>query len=196
MIVAGGCFWCMEKPFEKLDGVKKVESGYSGGHVKNPNYKQVSSGKTGHLEVVRITYDSKKISFFQLLKTYWQQVNPTDAGGQFVDRGKHYSTAIYYSDNSEKELAENFKKKLNDLKIYKKDVITPILKIQPFYLAEEYHQDYYKKNPVRYWYYRNGSGRDKYLESVWTEKNKSKYDKAFPDNRTKTEVSDSIPKKS
>ncbi|MEC9282261.1 MAG: peptide-methionine (S)-S-oxide reductase MsrA [Bdellovibrionota bacterium] len=190
VILAGGCFWCMEKPFEQINGVKSVTSGFSGGETINPSYKEVSSGSTKHIEVVKIIYDDQKVSFYELLKVFWQQVNPTDSGGQFVDRGHQYTTAIFYNNEMEKKIAEEFKTNLNNLKIYPKTVITPIRGAMPFYSAEEYHQDYYKKNPVRYWYYRNGSGRDKYLKSVWSKENKEKYENAFNKKRTKIANSD------
>jgi peptide methionine sulfoxide reductase msrA/msrB len=166
---AGGCFWCMEKPFEQLDGVIAVVSGYTGGTTKNPTYEDYSGG--GHLEVVEITYDPRKISYQQLLEVYWHQVDPTDGGGQFVDRGHAYSTAIFYNTDQERRQAEAAKAELDAKGIFKGSIVTPILPYTPFYRAEEYHQDYYKKNPLRYGFYRGGSGRDKFLESVDWSKN-------------------------
>ncbi len=166
---AGGCFWCMEKPFEDLDGVVSVVSGYAGGTAKNPTYENYGAG--GHIEVVEITYDPKKIGYRQLLEVYWHQVDPTDAGGQFVDRGYAYSTAIFYNTDEERRLAEASKAELATSGIFKTPLATPILPYSTFYPAEEYHQDYYKKNPIRYSYYRSRSGRDTFLESVNWSKN-------------------------
>ncbi len=162
---AGGCFWCMEKPFEKLNGVQAVISGYAGGNTENPTYKNYMQG--GHIEVVQIIFDPVKVSFDQLLDIYWKQVDPTDPNGQFVDRGHAYSTAIFYYDDEQRNLAEISKKSLDNKNIYVKDVVTPIIPAVIFYPAEDYHQDYYKKNPVRYRFYRMGSGRDVFLEKIW-----------------------------
>lgn len=164
---AGGCFWCMEPPFEKLDGVKEVISGYTGGHKKNPTYKEVSADTTGHVEAVEVIFDPAKVSYEKLLEVFWKQVDPTDPGGQFVDRGSSYVTGIFYHTQEQKRLAEASKKRLEQSKRYDKAIVTPIRPAGPFYRAEEYHQDYYKKNPIRYKYYRYNSGRDKYLERVW-----------------------------
>jgi peptide methionine sulfoxide reductase msrA/msrB len=164
---AGGCFWCTESDFEKLDGVVEVISGYAGGKKKNPTYQQVSSGSTKHLESVEVHYDPHKISYEKLLDAFWKMVNPTDSGGQFVDRGYQYSTAIFYHTEEQKRLAEASKSSLSKSGRYDKEVITPIRKASPFYAAEEYHQDYYKHNPVRYKFYRWNSGRDQYLAKVW-----------------------------
>ena len=166
-VFAGGCFWCMEPPFEKLDGVLSAVSGYAGGHKESPTYQDVTAGGTGHLEVVEITYDPKKITFEKLLEVYWKQIDPTDAGGAFCDRGESYTTAIFYSDEQEKTSADNSKAKLNADSRFKNKVATKILKLNKFYEAEDYHQDYYKKNPLRYKLYRNGCGRDKRLKEVW-----------------------------
>jgi peptide methionine sulfoxide reductase msrA/msrB len=168
-IFAGGCFWCMEPPFEKEEGVLKVESGYCGGEEKNPTYEQVSSGSTGHLESIRVTYDPQKITYQRLLKIFWRQVDPTDGGGQFVDRGSQYGTAIFFNSQEQKELAEKSKNALARDPRFKKTVVTPILPAKQFYLAEGYHQDYYKKNPLRYKFYRYNSGRDQYLDNKWGE---------------------------
>lgn len=161
---AGGCFWCMEKPFEKLDGVLSVTSGYAGGSTKNPTYNNYDKG--GHIEVVEIVFDPAKIDFEKLLDVYWRQVNPTDAGGQFVDRGYAYTTAIFFYTEEQRMLAEQSKKRLVDSMIFDKPVVTPIHPAPTFYPAEEYHQDYYKKNPIRYTFYRSRSGRDDFLRSV------------------------------
>ena len=164
---AGGCFWCMEKPFEKLDGVKSVVSGYTGGDLANPTYGQVSSGATGHIESIRITFDPDVVSYATLLDVFWRQINPTDAGGQFVDRGHQYSSAIFYHDDSQRELAEASKTRLMDSGVFKDPIVTRILPVKPFYNAEDYHQDYYKKNPIRYRFYRANSGRDRFLDKAW-----------------------------
>jgi peptide methionine sulfoxide reductase msrA/msrB len=166
-VLAGGCFWCMEPPFEKLDGVADVVSGYTGGHVKSPTYKEVSSGKTGHLEAVEVYYDPSKVSYEKLLDVFWRQVNPTDPGGQFVDRGDSYRTAIFYTSETQKALAEESKRRLDASGKYDKPLVTPIIPASKFYRAEEYHQDYYKKNPLRYKFYRFNSGRDQFLKRVW-----------------------------
>lgn len=166
-VVAGGCFWCMEKPFEKLDGVSSVVSGYAGGTTENPNYNNYMSG--GHIEVVEITYDPGIVSFKELLEVYWKQVDPTDAGGQFVDRGHGYTTAIFVSSEQERTIAEMSKKELEKRGVFAEPIVTPIRDQATFYPAEEYHQDYYKKNPIRYKYYRSRSGRDQFLTKVWGE---------------------------
>lgn len=162
---AGGCFWCMEKPFEDLDGVYSVISGYSGGSTKNPTYENYAQG--GHIEVVQITYDPARIDYDELLDVYWHQVDPTDPGGQFVDRGHAYTTAIFYYNDEQKRLAEASKKELDGKGIFDKPIVTPILPATPFYPAEEYHQDYYKKSTLKYKFYRSRSGRDQFLEKVW-----------------------------
>lgn len=166
-IFAGGCFWCMEAPFEKINGVVSVESGYTGGEKNNPTYKEVSSGQTGHLESVQIKYNPKKVSYEDLLQVFWRQVDPTDNKGQFVDRGQQYTTGIFYLDNEQKKLAEESKTRLELTKRFKKPIVTPIQKASVFYKAEDYHQDYYKKNPLRYKYYRFRSGRDEFLDKIW-----------------------------
>jgi peptide methionine sulfoxide reductase msrA/msrB len=164
---AGGCFWCMTPPFEKLDGVKEVISGYTGGHTVNPTYEDVTSETTGHLESVEVIYDPSKISYEKLLDVFWHQINPTDAGGQFVDRGPSYESAIFYHNEEQKRLAEESKQKLAQSGKFDKPIATEIRPAGPFYPAEGYHQDYWKKNPVRYKFYRYNSGRDQYLEKVW-----------------------------
>lgn len=172
---AGGCFWCMEAPFESLDGVIDVISGYSGGDEDNPSYKDVSSGETGHLEAVQVIYNPEIISYAELLDIYWKQFDPTDAGGSFYDRGPQYESAIFYHDNLQKQLAEQSRDLLNKSGIFKKPIVTRILKYKNFFAAEQYHQDYYKKNPVHYKNYRKGSGRDAFIMGVWGDKNISKY---------------------
>ena len=164
---AGGCFWCMEPPFEKLEGVKEVVSGYTGGHTINPTYEQVSAGGTGHLEAIEVVYDPSKVTYEKLLDVFWKQVDPTDQGGQFVDRGASYKSAIFYHNEEQKRLAEESKMKLAQSRRFDKPLVTDILPAEPFYRAEDYHQDYWKKNRVRYKFYRFNSGRDQFLEQVW-----------------------------
>jgi methionine-S-sulfoxide reductase len=164
---AGGCFWCMEHPFEKLDGVIEVISGYTGGEEASPTYEQVSRGSTGHLEAVQITYDPERITYQALLDVYWRQIDPTDAGGSFVDRGAQYKSAIFYHDDKQKELAELSKEELDKSGRYEKPIVTEIRPFSKFYEAEEYHQDYYKKSSLKYQYYRYRSGRDQYLKKIW-----------------------------
>lgn len=166
-VFAGGCFWCTESDFEKVPGVIEVLSGYTGGHVVNPTYKQVSSGDTGHVEAVRVVYDPDRTDYAKLLEYFWRHVDPTDPGGQFVDRGAQYRSVIFYADEEEHRLAEASKQTLAASGRFKKPLVTDILPLGPFYAAEEYHQDYYKKNPLRYRYYRSGSGRDQFLEKTW-----------------------------
>jgi len=166
-IFAGGCFWCMVPPFEKLAGVEQVVSGYTGGHVANPTYEEVSSGTTGHLEAVEVTYDPAKISYGQLLEVFWMQIDPTDSLGQFADRGSQYHTAIFCLNDEQKALAEKSKQELQAAGRFPKPMATAILPAGPFYPAEDYHQDFYKKNPGRYYSYRAGSGRDQYLKKQW-----------------------------
>jgi len=164
---AGGCFWCMEAPFEKVDGVVEVLSGYTGGHKEDPTYEQVSSGTTGHVEAVQMTYDPARVSYSTLLEVFWRQIDPTDAGGQFGDRGAQYATAIFYHNEEQRRPAEESKRKLEGSGRFEKPIVTRIVEASPFYPAEEYHQDYYRKNALRYKFYRFLSGRDKFLERVW-----------------------------
>jgi peptide methionine sulfoxide reductase msrA/msrB len=168
-VFAGGCFWCIESDFEKIDGVIEVISGYTGGDVANPTYEQVSAGGTGHVEAVKVVYNPAKISYKDLLTVFWRHVDPTDADGQFADRGGQYRSVIFYADDQELRLAEASKKDLADTGPFGKPIATEILPQEPFYPAESYHQDYYKKNPIRYRWYRHGSGRDRFLEKVWGE---------------------------
>jgi peptide methionine sulfoxide reductase msrA/msrB len=170
---AGGCFWCMEPPFEKLEGVIEVIPGYTGGHKVTPTYKEVSSGKTGHTEAVEIIYDSSKISYAELLDVFWRQIDPTDAEGQFADRGSQYRTAIFYHAEEQKKLAEESKGNLMKSGKFQAPIVTEILPAMQFYRAEDYHQDYYRKNPIRYKLYRFGSGRDRYLEKKWSNESKA-----------------------
>lgn len=164
---AGGCFWCMEPPFEKLDGVIDVVSGYTGGQEDDPTYSQVSSGRTGHVESVLVTYDPEKVSYKKLLHVFWRQIDPTDAGGQFVDRGFQYSTAIFYHTEAQRAEAEASLKELGASGRFGGPIVTRIVKAEKFYPAEEYHQDYYRKSKLKYKYYRYRSGRDQFLEKVW-----------------------------
>lgn len=164
---AGGCFWCMEAPFEKIDGVLDVISGYTGGHMENPTYEAVSSGRSGHLEAIQITYDPAKISYDALLDIFWRQIDPTDGGGSFVDRGSQYRSAVFYHNDAQKQTAEKSKEGVANSGRYNSPIATEIIKYERFFPAEEYHQDYYKKNPIRYKYYRHGSGRDQYLKKIW-----------------------------
>jgi peptide methionine sulfoxide reductase msrA/msrB len=157
----------MTPPFEKLDGVKEVISGYTGGRVVDPTYEQVVSETTGHRESVEVIYDPSKISYEKLLDVFWHQINPTDAGGSFVDRGESYTSAIFYHNEEQKRLAEESKKQLERSSRFDKPIVTAILPAGPFYRAEDYHQDYWKKNPVRYKFYRYNSGRDQYLAKIW-----------------------------
>ncbi|WP_337193765.1 peptide-methionine (S)-S-oxide reductase MsrA [Halobacillus litoralis] len=167
--LAGGCFWCMEPPFEKLKGVHSVVSGYTGGETENPSYDEVSSGGTGHIESVQVYFDPDVISYEQILDVFWRQINPTDDEGQFVDRGYQYTTAIFYHTPEQREIAEQSKQALQNSGRFQNELVTPILEAEEFYKAEEYHQDYYKKNNLRYDFYRGNSGRDQYLEEKWGE---------------------------
>ena len=171
---AGGCFWCMESPFEKLKGVIAVVSGYTGGHKESPNYKEVSAGGTGHVEAIQILYDPSKITYSELLDVFWRQINPTDPGGQFVDRGDQYTTAIFYHSEEQRVSAQKSIEELEESGTFKKPIVTKIIKASKFYKAEDYHQDYHKKNPIRYKYYRNNSGRDQYLKKIWKNNIKTK----------------------
>jgi len=166
---AGGCFWCMEPPFDKLDGVISTISGYAGGHLANPTYEQVSSGGTGHAEVVQVTYDPAKITYRKLLEVFWKNVDPTDAGGQFCDRGDQYRTAIFFENETQQREAEASKKELEDSGRLRHSVVTEIVPLEAFYPAEGYHQDFYEKNPRRYKSYRWGCGRDRRLTELWGE---------------------------
>ena len=164
---AGGCFWCMVKPFDQFDGIDSVISGYSGGHVENPTYEQVKSGTTGHLEVVEITFQSEVFPYEQLLDIFWQQIDPTDNEGQFQDRGTQYRPAIFVHNEKQRELAEQSKRDLDASGRFQKPVITEILDAVAFYPAEDYHQDFYKKNPEHYKEDRAVSGRDEFLSETW-----------------------------
>ncbi len=174
---AGGCFWCIEADFEKTPGVVKAVSGYTGGRVKDPSYTQVSGGSTGHLESVMVFYDPAKTSYEDLLTAFWRMIDPTDAGGQFVDRGEPYTTAIFYHTERQKQSAERSRAALVESGRYANPIVTAIRPAGDFYEAEQYHQDYYEKNPVRYRFYRYNSGRDQYLEKTWSEDTKMKNSK-------------------
>lgn len=162
---AGGCFWCMEPPFDKLDGVSATISGYIGGTTKNPSYELVSTGSTGHAEAVQITYDPKKISYEKLLEVFWRNIDPLTANAQFCDHGSQYRSGVFYHDENQKRLAEVSKKEI--AKRFKEPVVTEITAAGEFYPGEDYHQDYYKQNPLRYNFYRGGCGRDRRLEQLW-----------------------------
>lgn len=164
---AGGCFWCMETAFEGVPGVVSAVSGYTGGHKVNPSYEEVSGGGTGHAESVQLLFDPKKISYDGLLRIYWRNVDPLTPYGQFCDHGEQYRTAIFTHDETQKLLAEKSRKEINDSRRFKQPVVTEIVPASTFYPAEEYHQDYYKKNPVRYKIYRYGCGRDARLKELW-----------------------------
>ena len=166
-IFAGGCFWCMVPPFEKLPGVQEVVSGYTGGHKDNPTYAEVSSGGTGHLEAIMVVYDPAKVSYEKLLEVFWMQIDPTDPGGQFADRGSQYRTAIFYLNPEQKTAAEKSKQELQRSGRFPKPIATPILPAARFWPAEEYHQDFYKKDPGHYYAYRSGSGREQFLKQQW-----------------------------
>lgn len=165
--LAGGCFWCMEAAYEPLDGVIEVISGFSGGNEANPTYEDVVYGKTGHYESVQIYYDPNLISYEEIIEFYWRNIDPTDSEGQFVDKGKHYRTAIFYANENEKAIAEASKLKLENSKMFDKPIVTEIRPFKSFYKAEEYHQDYYKKRTLNYKVYEKGSGRDQYKEKYW-----------------------------
>lgn len=173
-IFAGGCFWCMEPPFERLDGVVSVTSGYTGGHKVDPTYQEVCTGFSGHTEAVEIVYDPDRVDYEKLLEVFWMNIDPTDGGGQFYDRGSQYRSAIFYCDASQQQLAERSKAALVSSGRFDEPVVTQIAPATVFYPAEEYHQGYSRSNPERYGSYRRGSGRDRYLERVWGEERKKK----------------------
>ena len=166
-VFAGGCFWCVEYDFDKIPGVVSTVSGFTGGDVNDPSYRQVTAGGTGHYEAVEITYDSSKVSYDELLTAFWHSVDPTDAGGQFCDRGKSYETAVFVANELERSVAETSKAAAQEM--IDDPIVTPILETGPFYAAEEYHQDYYTKNPIRYKFYRWNCGRNQRVEEVWGE---------------------------
>jgi peptide-methionine (S)-S-oxide reductase len=164
---AGGCFWCMEPPYDKLAGVISTTSGYMGGTKRNPTYEEVSGGRTGHAEVVQVVYDPSKVTYEKLLEVFWRNVDPTVKDRQFCDVGSQYRTAIFYHSAEQKRLAEASKAALEKSKPFKQPIVTPVEQAGDFWPAEEYHQDFYKKNPVRYKYYRTGCGRDARLKELW-----------------------------
>ena len=166
-IFAGGCFWCVESDFDKVPGVVGTVSGYTGGAFPDPTYEQVSAGGTGHREAVKIIYDPHRVSYERLLHVFWRSVDPTDPGGQFCDRGDSYGTAIFVTNRIQRELAETSKAMLQSSGVLGQPIVTPIETAGPFYAAEPYHQDYYKKSPIRYWLYRNNCGRDRRVRALW-----------------------------
>lgn len=192
-LFAGGCFWCMESPFEKLDGVKAVVSGYAGGEEENPTYKNYA--QKGYIEAIQITYDPKVMSYEKLLDIFWRQINPTDAGGQFRDRGPQYRSLIFYYNKEQKKAAEKSKKALQESGRFSDPIVTEITKATTFYKAEEYHQDYFKKHPVWYPLFRVYSGRDRFIARAWAKEmpatGRSNQQKTAPDlNKTSKEISD------
>jgi len=169
---AGGCFWCMEPPFEALDGVLSTTSGYAGGHVKNPTYQEVSAGGTGHTEVIQIIFDPNKVSYKKLLEVFWRNIDPTAHDRQFVDVGDQYRSAIFYHSEEQQKLAEESRTALATSGRFDKPIATEITALDVFYPAEDYHQDYYQHNPIRYKFYRYNSGRDQYLDKAWKDERK------------------------
>ncbi len=167
--LAGGCFWCVEADIEKLPGIVSAISGFMGDN-KKASYEEVSSGKTKHLEVVQVIFDNKKTTLYKILEKFWTSIDPTDSGGQFVDRGRQYTTAIFYYDENQKSIAQKTKDKIDKAGIFKKEIMTPILKAQVFYPAQKYHQDYYKKNSLKYKLYRFNSGRDQFIQKAWKDR--------------------------
>jgi peptide methionine sulfoxide reductase msrA/msrB len=166
---AGGCFWCIESEFKQINGVVEAVSGYTGGHIENPTYEQVCSGTSGHIEVVEVLFDSCVISYAELVEAFWRQIDPTDRDGQFADRGSQYQPVIFYHDEDQKKIAEDSRAKLEASGRFHSPIATEILPATKFYPAEEYHQDYYLKHPLRYKMYRHGSGRDSFLTKTWDE---------------------------
>ena len=167
---AGGCFWCMEPPFDKIDGVLSTISGYTDGNTPNPTYTQVSAGRTGHTEAVQVIYDPARVSFEKLVEVFWRNIDPTDIDGQFCDRGTQYRPTLFHHDDAQREAAERSLAELKQSKPFQQSITTPIVAASTFYPAEEYHQDYYLKNPLRYRYYRTSCGRDNRLQQLWDSK--------------------------
>jgi peptide methionine sulfoxide reductase msrA/msrB len=190
---AGGCFWCIESVFEKIDGVVEVVSGYTGGDKDNPTYEEVSSGGTGHVEAVQVRYDPARVTYKALLDVFWRHVDPTDRNGQFVDKGQQYRTVIYYHDEDQRRLAKESKAELEKSGRFDKPIVTEILKSTKFFTAEEYHQDYYKKHPIRYEYYRWNSGRDQFLKKAWGDEQQGV--ESRPGNSKYTKLSDEVLRK-
>lgn len=168
--LAGGCFWCMQPPFDALDGVAATIAGYAGGDIDNPTYEQVSSGKTGHAEVIQVTYDKRKISYKEILDVFWKQIDPTTSNRQFVDEGSQYRTAIFYHNEEQRQIAEESKRELNSSGVFSSPIVTEIEPLKAFYPAEDYHQEYYRHNPTRYNFYHHNSGREQFLNKVWGDK--------------------------
>lgn len=187
---AGGCFWCLESDFEKVNGVVEAISGYTGGLKVNPTYKEVSSGATGHAEAVQVLYDPSEVTYEELLDIFWKHVDPTDPGGQFVDRGLQYRTVIFYHNEEQKRLAEDSREQLAKSGRFDRPIVTEIVKFSQFYKAEDYHQDYYNKNPIRYRYYRFRSGRDQFLKKAWEDH--SNMTEKHPDNKKYSKPNDLI----
>ncbi len=173
---AGGCFWCMEGPFDELEGVFETTSGYTGGRVENPSYEQVSRGGTGHTEAVQVTYDPARVSYEKLLEVFWRNIDPTDAMGQFCDKGSQYRSGIYWHDAEQRRLAEGSRAELVEQVRFDAPIATEIVEAGAFYPAEDYHQDYYQKNPIRYRFYRTGCERDRRLREVWGDEAGGKHD--------------------
>jgi len=169
---AGGCFWCMEPPYDELKGVKKTIAGYTGGNEVNPTYEQVSSGTTAHAEAIQIYFDPKLTSYNELLDVFWKNIDPTQDNGQFVDHGRQYRSEIFYHNDEQRKAALESKEKLAKSGKFSKPIVTEISKLKVFYPAEDYHQDFYQKNPLRYKFYRHGSGRDQFIEKTWGEQEK------------------------
>jgi peptide-methionine (S)-S-oxide reductase len=167
VIFAGGCFWCMEEAYERVPGVIAAVSGYTGGNVKNPTYEQVSSGRTGHFEAVQVEYDPQKVTYEKLLDIFWHNIDPTQGDGQFCDHGPQYRSAIFYQNDQQKRLADASKAAVAKGKPFKGEIVTAILPAAEFYPAEDYHQDFYKKNPARYKFYKTGCGREARLTQLW-----------------------------
>lgn len=188
--LAGGCFWCMEAPFESVDGIVKVVSGYAGGTEENPTYEEVSSGSTGYKESVQVYFDPAVISYSEVLDIYWKQFNPTDEGGSFYDRGSQYESVIFYRDDEQKEVAEKSKEALDNSGVFDDPIVTEIVKFTTFHPAEEYHQDYYKKNPLRYHNYKKGSGREDFIKGVWGDDNTDQYIQNAKNEESKEQLTD------
>jgi peptide methionine sulfoxide reductase msrA/msrB len=185
--LAGGCFWCIEAPFEIVQGVVKVISGYAGGTKENPTYKEVSGGRTDYREAVQVYYDPEVISYVEILDIFWKQFDPTDEGGSFADRGFQYTSAVFYHDEEQKQIAKESKKELDNSGLFDEPIVTPIIEFTTFYPAEDYHQDFYKKDPDRYYSYRKGSGRDTFIMNKWSDE--KEYRKP-PDEELKKELTD------
>ena len=169
-VFAGGCFWCMQPPFDQLDGVVSTEVGYAGGSMAHPTYQQVCAGQSGHVEAMRVCYDGEKVSFADLLDIFWRNIDPTQLDGQFADRGKHYQSVIFYNDEDERGIAEVSKTELQDSGKFDCDIVTVLRPLSSFYIAEDYHQKYYQKNHAYYAAYKKASGRQGFIEQVWLKK--------------------------